>query len=916
MNLQQISINNITEKRPKTSEVKSNLYNNLVHYSHLRTEDLNSETLATYFQELNFNIIKYCEEKYPVQSKYSFDFKSETETSNKGKQRLKQYSRTTPNTLTLQKTIAKHLQTPEQRTSVKLPLSITPFPISLSPRNPTQQQEPISTSANIIDYLQENESNHSESLESKETESEPEEFPENEEEMATAYIAKIPEFTGEDNDTSPQKWLDKVQKAGDANSWIAARMLKAIPYFLQKTAGEWFENLEEPFENWQAFKNAFLQQFTDNNTSITLRNRFCNIKQKTSESFIAGLKDKLIKKVHPHALADLATAIRQAKSYEMAMEEANYTKLTNSQKKLKAISQTNNNSHNNHKDINPHNDTTKTILDLHPTTNLKIVIIVEFHDTGNKIVGNYKEINKTGVINITLHHNNPIINLHYQLIIYQGHKIKTQQYQQPLPIQPYQTPPTQQYPVPARRLVQHNQSTSQNQLQNNHNRINSNNQLVLRNLGQQKPNHYYTQPSYFTIPEESDFQQTALSEGEIAAPRSNSSNHIIPPAQIAQNANLSDIFPFEFEANESSFLLSNAAVNEQKAITAMYTEATVERKPIHLILDSGSAGSIITYQLMQQFKQNVDRPAQTVIVTADGMKKTPIREIDDFPFSINEITIPVKVLANANLNWETQELKISYQEQYTIVPATCGTFNKQSKKASVFEFEEEKEMPLTETYMALGSTSNWAEKTKQEIFKELRGWKKVRYFTPEPQKQPLYIPLKCKDCNKKLSSMGACIFPEEEYETRTCYFCKACHRERFGSSKRSGKWDNTLCLTCKEILPKECNWIDVAMRGEVCDQTCQYALSILEKVRRGTPFDAAYNSAFNKLYHYPHDAEIIFDLAMALINGATQEDVCQMKEAEYIEYTIELAGFDYEDEVEIYHQIASHTYPTKEAQIQ
>ncbi|KAG9291888.1 hypothetical protein G9A89_012173 [Geosiphon pyriformis] len=678
-------INNYFFENYNISEVRSNLYNNLVHYSQLGTEDLNSETLATYFQELNFNIIKYCEEKYSVQSKYSFDFESETETSNKGKQRLKQYSRTTPNTPTLQKTTAKHF--------VKLPLSITPFPILLvqpqtpslplsrfsrpedfqSLRNPTQQQKPISTSANIIDYLQENESNYSESLESKETESEPEEIPENEEEMATAYIAKIPEFTGEDNDTSPQEWLDKVQKAGDANGWIAARMLKAIPYFLQETAGEWFENLEKLFENWQAFKHAFLQQFTDNNTFITFRNCFHNIKQETSESFIAGLKDKLIKKVRPHAPADLATAIRHAKSYEMAMEETNHTKLVNL-----AIGKTSS------------------------AAEKKIDQLTK-KDTGNKIVGNYKETNKTGVINITLHYNNPITNLYHHLIIHQDHKIKTQQYQQPLPIQPYQTPPTQQYQVLARRL-------------NNHNRINPNNQLVPRNSGQQRPSHYHTQPSYLTIPEELDFQQTAFSEGEIAAPRSNSSNHTILPAQIAQNANLSDIFPFEFEANESPFLLSNAAVNEQKAITAMYTEATVEGKPICLILDSGSAGSIITYQLMQQLKQNVDRPAQTVIVIADGMKKTPVREIDDFSFSINGITISVK-----SEMIETQELKILYQGQYTIVPATCGTFNKRSEKAPVFEFEEEKEMPLTETYMALGSTSNWAEETEQEIFEESRG---------------------------------------------------------------------------------------------------------------------------------------------------------------------------------------------------
>ncbi|KAG9302653.1 hypothetical protein G9A89_007357 [Geosiphon pyriformis] len=106
------------------------------------------------------------------------------------------------------------------------------------------------------------------------------------------------------------------------------------------------------------------------------------------------------------------------------------------------------------------------------------------------------------------------------------------------------------------------------------------------------------------------------------------------------------------------------------------------------------------------------------------------------------------------------------------------------------------------------------------------------------------------------------------------------------------------------------------MRGGVCNQTCQYALLISEKVKKGTPFNAAYNSAFNKLYHYSHDAEMIFDLAMALINGATKGDVHQIKEAEYIEYTMELAEFNYEDEIKVYYQIASYTYSTQEAQIQ
>ncbi|KAG9295487.1 hypothetical protein G9A89_013516 [Geosiphon pyriformis] len=220
------------------------------------------------------------------------------------------------------------------------------------------------------------------------------------------------------------------------------------------------------------------------------------------------------------------------------------------------------------------------------------------------------------------------------------------------------------------------------------------------------------------MPEEQDFHHTALLEGRAAAQQQNPFYTLITisPARIAENANLSDIFSFEFEANESPFLLSNAAANKQKAITAIYTEAEVEGKTIHLILDNESARSIITYQLMQQLKRNVNRPAQTVIVTADGMKKTPVGKIDNFPFTLDGITILVKVLvidtpqyqvlvrndwlqkANANLNWETQELTISYQEQHTQIPATCGTFNKYSEKAPAFEFKPPAPQPIQQQY--------------------------------------------------------------------------------------------------------------------------------------------------------------------------------------------------------------------------
>ncbi|KAG9305363.1 hypothetical protein G9A89_011496 [Geosiphon pyriformis] len=153
---------------------------------------------------------KYCEENYSVEQKFSLGFESETE-EEKGKR--KQKLRTISNT---PKTIAKHLQTPEQETSFKLPLSITPFLASLaqpqtpnspliwfskiedfqSPKSSIQQQEPILTSTNLIDYLAENQSEETKSEQKTEDS-------ENKEEMASTYIAKIPEFTGEDSETSP-----------------------------------------------------------------------------------------------------------------------------------------------------------------------------------------------------------------------------------------------------------------------------------------------------------------------------------------------------------------------------------------------------------------------------------------------------------------------------------------------------------------------------------------------------------------------------------------------------------------------------------------------------------------------------------------------------------------------------------------
>ncbi|KAG9291052.1 hypothetical protein G9A89_012924 [Geosiphon pyriformis] len=113
--------------------------------------------------------------------------------------------------------------------------------------------------------------------------------------MATAYIAKIPEFTGKNNDT--------IQKAGDFQN-IKQEPSKLVITYLKKF-------------------NKLLRRIHQLET-----NKYYSDAQILNQ-FIAGLKDKLIKKVHPHLPEDLATAIQHAKNYEMAIKEANHTKLVN-----------------------------------------------------------------------------------------------------------------------------------------------------------------------------------------------------------------------------------------------------------------------------------------------------------------------------------------------------------------------------------------------------------------------------------------------------------------------------------------------------------------------------------------------------------------------------------------------------------
>ncbi|KAG9289161.1 hypothetical protein G9A89_022470 [Geosiphon pyriformis] len=106
----------------------------------------------------------------------------------------------------------------------------------------------------------------------------------------------------------------------------------------------------------------------------------------------------------------------------------------------------------------------------------------------------------------------------------------------------------------------------------------------------------------------------------------------------------------------------------------------------------------------------------------DKNTKTLIEEIDNFPFKIDRIQISTKILvieatqyqalvgnnwllkANVTLDWNTQELQLTFNRQHAQVPAICRHFKTQCIKELLIEFENTPLLPTIETYQKLAPT--------------------------------------------------------------------------------------------------------------------------------------------------------------------------------------------------------------------
>ncbi|KAG9298643.1 hypothetical protein G9A89_012711 [Geosiphon pyriformis] len=112
-----------------------------------------------------------------------------------------------------------------------------------------------------------------------------------------------------------------------------------------------------------------------------------------------------------------------------------------------------------------------------------------------------------------------------------------------------------------------------------------------------------------------------------------------------------------------------------------------------------------------------------------------------------------------------------------------GYFKTTTNNKPLIELEEEERKFTWEAYQKRKKEDTPEEDTTTE--KITSGWE--REYLCEPIKELLYILFKCKNCKKKLFSIRAWIAPNEDYWTKTHYYCKPCHRKRYGYPKKQEK---------------------------------------------------------------------------------------------------------------------------------
>ena len=100
--------------------------------------------------------------------------------------------------------------------------------------------------------------------------------------------------------------------------------------------------------------------------------------------------------------------------------------------------------------------------------------------------------------------------------------------------------------------------------------------------------------------------------------------------------------------SQDNLIDATMAENNNQKSTALYCNASINNIEFPLIIDTGSAGSIMSLSLMKDLDMEITHPSKTIMVNVNGERRRPLGAIEDVPLKIKGTVVPMNVIVTTS----------------------------------------------------------------------------------------------------------------------------------------------------------------------------------------------------------------------------------------------------------------------------
>ncbi|CAB5364533.1 unnamed protein product [Rhizophagus irregularis] len=172
--------------------------------------------------------------------------------------------------------------------------------------------------------------------------------------------------------------------------------------------------------------------------------------------------------------------------------------------------------------------------------------------------------------------------------------------------------------------------------------------------------------------------------------------------EIPNNGNVSEV--------EDLMQVANTAGPNDDRTSALYCEASIKYIRFPLIVDSGSAGSIISLSLLKDLDMEITKVSKTIMVNVNGERRRPLGAVTDIPLKIHECIIPMDaIVTDANsysaivgndwlrktkavLDYNNNRMTIKWKDQVLEVTTECREMPHHITSIEIPNIEAEEEV--------------------------------------------------------------------------------------------------------------------------------------------------------------------------------------------------------------------------------